>query len=54
MNGNFSFLLLVLPLALCMVVWAVFGKVVGVIAFGLVLAMMAFNMAHRRSSKQPK
>jgi hypothetical protein len=48
MNSSFSLALLVVPIALAVVVWAVFGRLVGSIAVGLALAMLVFNSSRRR------
>jgi len=48
MKSSFSVVLFVVPLVLCGVVWKVFGAAVGSIAFGIALALMAFNAAQSR------
>lgn len=51
MKSGLSILLFAVPLALSALAWAVLGRIAGAAAFGITLAIFAFNSAHIRVRK---
>jgi len=53
MNRSFSLLLILLPIALAGMVWAVLGAIAGALTLALVLVMFALNNLPRPDEWQP-